>query len=107
MKSALLWGIAIGGCALLLWLLVAGGADPLLWLQPSFRVAAMDLPQKQMTLLRQNHRYVVNCGNFCSLFQVGKYYRFRERGGVLKYRELELRVLEEQIYFQTGPGGLG
>lgn len=105
MKSAHRWGILIGSCVLLLWLLTANRSGLLQLLQPSFRVTAVDLSKKQMTLQRENHRYVVDCAAVCTLFGVGKSYRLREHGRIMKYRELELRILEEQIDFQTGPGG--
>jgi hypothetical protein len=107
MKSALRWGILTGSCGLLVWLVTAKRADLVLWLEPSFRVTAVDLSKKQMTLQRENHRYVVDCAAVCTSFGVGKSYRLQERGGVMKYRGIEFRILEEQIQFQTGPGGHG
>jgi hypothetical protein len=107
MKSALRWAVVIGGCGLLAWVLTGGGADPLLWLHPSFRVTAVDPSKKQMILQRENHRYVVDCAAACDSFGVGKSYRLREQGGVMKYHGREFRIIEQQIFFENGPGGVG
>jgi len=90
----------------------SGGKERmLLLLQPGFTVTAIDREAKTLVLSRVQESFVVNCGQRCDLFEVGKRYSLRQHKGILeltrKGEKIELPILREHFDFETPPGGHG
>jgi len=83
----------------------------LLFIQPDFKVVAIDLQNKNMTLSRTGETLLVDCEDVCNTFKVGKKYSVIDRDGVLEFKrgrqKLELPILEQHLEFEKMPGGRG
>ena len=77
-------------------------------LQPDYLVTQVNPSVQTMVVQKANHRYLVNCGQSCSSFLIGKTYPMRMVVNALEFREtahpIILPILREDVTFPADGG---
>jgi hypothetical protein len=103
-------GIAAAGCllALLAWWWARSGRDVIVRTVDPYRVTHLSVAEATMDLVHGKRSYVVRCGEHCSEFSIGSYYRMDDAGAVLQYNHagqtLSFPIIEEQTTFDVTGG---